>query len=72
MPRYGCYNHPKEVPHIIEVQNGWTGWGTRRMIEINVEPRAVDCGHDESYKDLDCEDCIWRLKSGSDSFSSKD
>lgn len=64
---YGCNNHePRPAAQVIEVQDGWTEDGRRKMTRITSKWQPVVCGHNFREVDLACSGCRWRVEIGAD------
>jgi hypothetical protein len=60
---YGCHNHPEDPRRTgMRAQLGWTEDGRRNMVPVETQWIELQCGHDFSDKDRDCDDCRWQKK----------
>ena len=70
MTEYNCHNHEPRVLDgrrldTLEVQDGWTDDGRRRMRAHTTEWLPIECGYTESGDDERCAGCNW-IQEGAD------
>jgi len=54
---YGCHNQPRSLHMHVEVQDGWTTDGRRKMKTIEDFAYAQPCRYDCRAKDVRCDGC---------------